>query len=248
MAGYVYVVDAFINDPKYRTDVVRIESRISSLGLQGRWERMTILKNIHDTTEEAIKRGAGTVVIVGNDETVTKVLPSVVDHDVAMAMIPLGPGQAVAQALGLPMGVAACDCLSRRIIQHVDIGRANKHYFLLSLSAPAPTAITCDNSYTVTSLDPSGQILINNLGSVGGGRPNDGRLELMVQSGQGGRRSWWRSGGHTASIFPIHEAKVQGRGEQESVVLDGQTIVKPPLTVDVLPKKLSVIVGPERTF
>ncbi len=246
MTGYAYIVDAFANDPKYRTDIIRVESRLAGLGLQGRWERMTILKNIQDATEEAIKRGAGTIVVVGNDQTITKVLPSIIDHNVALGLIPLGPDQTIAQAFGVPTGAAACDCLSRRIIQKVDVGQANKHYFLLQLAAPAPTAITCDGTYTVTSLDPAGQLFITNLRTDTGGHPNDGRLELVVQPGPSG--GWGRRRSGASSIFPITEAKIQSRGEQGTMLLDGQTVVKAPLTVSVLAKKLSVIVGPNRKF
>lgn len=247
MAGYAYVIDAALNDPKYRAELNRIETRLATLGLQGRWERLTILKNIVDTVGDAIKRGAGTVVVIGSDQTVTKILPIIIEHGVTLGFIPLGPDQTIAAALGLPVGLAACDCLSRRVIEHLDVGRANQQYFLLNVTAPAPSSITCDGAYTVTSLDPHGRVAITNLGPRDQrGRPTDGRLELVVQPAGGG--SWWSRGSTSqASVFPITKAKIQAPSEIASV-LDGQVIIKSPITVDVVRRKLAVIVGPHRTF
>ncbi len=249
-ASYVYVVDAFVNDPKYQTELIRIESRMAGLGLPGRWEKMTILKSLRDATADAIKRGATTVIAVGNDQTVTKILPLIVDRGVTLGLLPIGPDQFIAEALGIPHGVAACDCLSRRIIQRVDVGQANGNYFLLRLSANGMTSVTCDGKYTVSSLDPEGQLEITNLGSeVGVGQPNDGRLELVVRPSQpSGMFSRWRNDFSRTSVFPIRRAKIEGAAATTNLLLDGQTVVKAPLTVETLPKKLSVIVGPNRRF
>lgn len=250
MARYVYIVDSFVNDPKYRTELLRVESRMASLGLAGRWEKMTILKNLRDATTEAIKRGANTIIAVGNDQTITKMLPLIIDRDVTLGIIPLGPEQAIAQALGLPLGLPACDCLSRRIIQRVDVGQANGNFFLLRLSAPAMTTVVCDGTYTVSSLDPNGQLEINNLSSDPGlGQPNDGRLELVIRPGSPtGMFGRFRRAFSQASVFPIRRAKIETSGEGVNLLLDGQIVVKAPLTVETLSKKLSVIVGPDRHF
>lgn len=250
MAAYAYVVDVGLNDARYQAELTRIENRLANLGLSGRWEKMTILKNIQDATLSAIKRGATTVVVVGNDLTITKILPIVIEHKVTLGLIPLGPDQQIAEALGIPVGLAACDVLSRRIIARVDLGKANGYYFLLQLSAGAPASITCDNCYTVSSLDPHGQLEITNLRSdLGVGRPNDGRMELVVRStpnrGFFGRS---RPTYSDASVFPIKQAKIQSVGTPANLVLDGQTIVKAPITVQVAPGKLTVIVGPGRHF
>lgn len=247
MASYAYVVDAALNDARYQTELTRIENRLANLGLSGRWERMTILKNIQEAVSSAIKRGATTVVVIGNDQTITKVLPDVIGQKVTLAMIPLGPDQLIAEALGLPTGVAACDALSRRIIEHIDIGKANSNYFLLQLAADAATAITCDDAYTISSLDPDGRLEIANLRSdLGVGRPNDGRLELVVHPTTNHGFFNRRMGGQ-ASVFPITQAKIPSNAAGH-LILDGQVVVKPPLTISVLPKKLAVIVGPNRKF
>src|SRR5690349_13808036 len=134
---YFYVFDSYLQDRKYANEVARVETRLGTLGIQGRQEKITILKNIHEALKEAIKRGATTIVAVGNDKTVTKILPQVVEHGLTLGLIPLGPEQTIADSLGIPHGVSACDSLSRRVMRRLDVGQANNQYFLLQLQAPA---------------------------------------------------------------------------------------------------------------
>lgn len=243
---YFYVFDGSLQQRKYAAEIARIETRLAALGLQGRQEKITILKNIQETVAEAIKRGATTVVAVGNDRTVSKILPQVVDHDLTLGLIPLGPEQTIADYLGIPHGVAACDVLSRRVIRRLDVGKANSQYFLLRLQAPARTTAVCDDTYSVESLDPQGTMAITNLGPAVGS-PDDGRLELVVQGSGAARWPLFRRSYNADSIFPIRRARLQCRTD-ETILLDGQIVVKTPTQVTVGSKKLEVIVGRHRHF
>lgn len=245
---YFYVFDSYLQDRKFASDVSRVEARLGVLGIQGRQEKITILKNIQEAVNEAIKRGATTVVAVGNDKTVTKILPQVIEHGLTLGLIPIGPDQTIADTLGIPHGIAACDSLSRRVIRKLDVGKANNQYFLLQLQAPAGTTVTCDDTYSVESLDPRGAIAITNLAGESGGSPSDGRLELVV--GSSGRSAWpsFRRSYAPSSVFPIHRAKLKCHQDSDTLLLDGQTVVKTPTLVEVGEKKLEVIVGRGRKF
>ena len=247
---YFYVFDNFLQDDKYRTEILRMETRLAALGIQGRTEKITILKNIHEATEEAIKRGATTVVTVGNDKTITKLLPIILEHKVTLGIIPVGPGQRVAEYLGIPAGIAACDSLSRRVIEKLDVGKVDSHFFLLEATLPPAAAITCDGKYTVASLEPEASMTITNLGPTSEhGSPSDGRLELIVAgSKSGGGWSPFRKGSSKNSVFPIRKATVARSSDGQPIVLDGETVVKTPVEIEVLPKHLSVIVGRQRKF
>ncbi|MEK7537988.1 MAG: diacylglycerol kinase family protein [Patescibacteria group bacterium] len=246
---YAYLFDSFLQERKYQHDIGQIENRLSTLGIQGKIEKMTILKNIQEAARQAIKRGVATLVVVGNDETITKVLPQIIDSDVTLGLIPLGPQQTIARALGIPDGVVACDVLSRRILRRLDLGRANAVYFLFNLVAPADVTVDCGGQYRVTSLDPAGSLMTANFPPAGtAGQPDDGRLELIVTPGRGargwlpGRRS---SGG---SVFSITKAKFTSPAGPVNLTLDGQVTVKTPATVEVVRRKLEVIVGKDRAF
>lgn len=246
---YFYLFDSWLQDRKYQADIIKIEARLNALGIQGRGEKITILKNIHEAIRDGLKRGATTVVLIGNDKTITTVLPDLLEAKVSVGLIPLGQPQAIAHFLGIPEGLAACDILSRRVVERVDVGQANEHYFLLNAQLPAGAAVNCDGQYTVTSVDAHDQLLITNLETSGRrGHPADGRLELLVgRTAKQGWRPFAKAGGKT-SVFPIKKAKVSVATGRAQILLDGQITVTTPLSVELAKKKLSIIVGRQRQF
>lgn len=244
---YAYVFDTYVQDQKYRTESARIETRLATLGIQGRVEKITILKNLQDSVRTLLKRGAETLIVVGNDQSIAKVLPLVVESDIALGIIPVGPDQRVAQALGMPSGAAACDIISRRIMRRVDLGMAGGAHFILSAQLPPGCRVLCDKQYTVEAMDAEAHLEIVNVGSSATrSRPDDGKLELVVSGGSGG---WFGRGSAAGtSVFPITTAKIERQPGEHRLVLDGQLNVNPPVTISVLKKSLHVIVGPDRKF
>ncbi|MBI3572719.1 MAG: hypothetical protein HY092_00790, partial [Candidatus Kerfeldbacteria bacterium] len=204
---YFYLFDSFLQESKYRHDLQKIENRLTTLGIQGRQEKMTILKNPLEATAQAIKRGATTIVAIGNDKTMTRILPVVLEHRVTLGCIPLGQPQTIAEFLGIPIGPDACDILSRRVIQNLDVGEADGHFFMLEATVPAAARVTCDSQYTVESTDPQARISISNLRPMTSRvHPNDGRLELVVSAPT--RSMFSRHRPSPMSVFPIRKAKI----------------------------------------
>lgn len=246
---YFYLFDSWLQDRKYQADISKIEARLNTLGIRGRSEKITILKNIHEAVRDGIKRGATTVVLVGNDKTVTTVLPDLLAADVTIGLIPMGQPQTIADFLGLSAGATACDSIARRVIARVDVGQANNRYFLLNANLPVGSSVQCDGAFTVTSQNPDDEMVIANLELAGQpGHPADGRLELFVRSTT--KRGWGLFGksGQETSVFPIQKAKVTSPPGRAQLLLDGQISVPTPLTIEVAKKKLSIIVGRQRHF
>ncbi len=244
---YGYVFDSFVQDKRFRTESNRIETRLVTLGIQGRQEKITILKNIVEATKAMIKRGVETLVVVGNDQTILKVLRLVVEQEIPLGIIPVGPDQRVAAALGIPSGAAACDVLSRRVMRRIDLGRAGPAVFLLVADIPAGAGVRCDDAYTITALDPAAQMSILNMPDSNEVHHVPGRLTLVVGGSRNRGWSGWKSKRET-SIFPLRSAQITTPRSGATIVLDGQTVVKTPITVTVEPKRLNVIVGPGRNF
>lgn len=248
---YSYIYDAFLADRKYESELIKIEARLLELGLQGRIERLTILKNLGEIISDAVKRGCKTLVVAGNDQTVSRVVSLIGDAPVTLGIIPLGEPNRIAGLLGIPTGFAACDVISRRIIERVDLGRAGSAYFLSSLdvSANVPLELFCDGQYTV---HPQGAntVRVVNVGFAGSfsTNPQDGVLEAVVEPrGRGGffQAVFGRRTGQP-SVFPIRTVRIRSREESVPALADGQTVVKTPVTVDVAPKRLKIIVGKSR--
>jgi hypothetical protein len=150
---YYYLFDSPLADNKYSSIVNRIEFRIIELGINGRMDRLTILKNMRELIESAIKRGAETIVVVGDDTAVARAVSIVARYNVTLGIIPVGPHQLIARALGIPEGEAACDVLSKRVVRTIDLGKVNDQYFLFSLDIPAQdVTVECDGHYRVSLL------------------------------------------------------------------------------------------------
>lgn len=246
---YFYLYDSWVQDRKYQAEIIKIEARLNALGINGRTEKITILKNIHEAIRDGLKRGATTVVLVGNDKTITTVLPDILNGHVTVGFIPLGEPQTIAKFFGIPTGVAACDVLSRRVVVNVDVGQANEQYFLLNAAVPAGANIQCDGEYTVSSVNPAEPMVITNLEtSSRTSNPADGRLELKIGSAPKQRWGSFGKSAESVSIFPIRKAKVTAAIGQSQLLLDGQVTVTTPLIVTLAKKKLAVIVGRDRQF
>lgn len=247
---YLYLVDQFVADRRAQTLLDRVESRLNELGIRGRIQRLSVLKNARELIAEGVKRGATTVVAVGDDRTVSKMVTTVAEYGATFGLIPIGPHQDIAGFLGLPVGIEACDVLSRRIIETVDLGRVNDRYFLLSLDTPsAHFQLECDGQYRVTPAAAS-SLSIRNFGTAARpSDPRDGRLEAVI--GPGSRRgvfsSLFRRAGESSSVLPFKRLTIT-TPEPLALTLDGQTIVKTPATIEATPKRLKVIVGKDRKF
>lgn len=248
---YLYIYDSFLADKKYSPLLAQIEARLLELGINGRIEKLTILKNLKEMVEDGIKKGAETLVVVGDDTTLGKVISYIAPFKkIILGYIPLGPKLKIPPLFGIPIGEKACDILSKRIIQKFDLGKVNEKYFLFSLNVANKenVKIECDGRYTIQAINPASSLKICNLGLVNEGtffNPGDGRLEAVVMK----ENSGWRIFGASFkkdSVFPFKKAKIKCETDCVPLVIDGGTIVKTPAEVSVVPKRLNIIVGKER--
>ncbi len=241
---YFYVFDSFLQDKKYQSDVIRIESRLGVLGITGRTEKLTILKNLTEATREALKRGAKTIVAVGNDQTVMKILPSVLKPNVVVGFIPVGPQGSLASLLGIPSGAAACDTISRRVTAKLDVGLIHQQLFLLSVDVPSDHSVQCDEQYSVSALDSNTTVRIMNLGASDFvGQADDQRLDVIAG---GQKRSRWGKNESQPSVFRVKKVTIKPQDGAGVVMADGLWNVKTPATATVAPDQLEMIVGPDR--
>ncbi|MFA6511941.1 MAG: diacylglycerol kinase family protein [Patescibacteria group bacterium] len=249
---YTYFFDQFLREKKYETDVHRIESRILELGLNGKIEKLSVLTSAREMLKTAISRGAQTIVAVGNDHTLSKVVDIIAGEKVILGFIPVGDPHETADMLGIPTGVSACDVLSHRIIMELDMGEVNDlQHFLFSVEIPSNLVeIECDGKYTVRTKAEGGQFSIHNFGLPGGRvhNPADGLLETVITRSKKGMFSLGSRRFEEEGVFPVKKVKVSCAGDAQNLLLDGTTIVKTPATVKISAKKLKIIVGKGRQF
>jgi diacylglycerol kinase family enzyme len=203
---------------------------------------------LEEIIEEDARRGATTVVIVGDDKMVEAAIGAVADLNIVLGIIPMGGGEdRLAELLGIPEGAAACDVLSQRIIETLDVGKINGKMFFSRLSIfGQKTPLICDRKYEIFS--PGGDIVIYNLNldpkdkDAANINPKDGRLEVLVKSKSG--FGFFKQNG-VPSLFFAKELRMKSEAPF-SVFVDGKKIFYKDVDVEVIPRGLKVVVGKNR--
>ena len=132
--SYFYVYDKFVQDKRFERDIIQIEQRLTDIGIQGKIGRLALFRNAAELVRDEVKRGADTVVVVGNDATFHQLMSVLPELDAVIGFIPVGDSCKISEVLGIPTGAAACDVLSARLTETLGVGRVNNsQYFLILL-------------------------------------------------------------------------------------------------------------------
>lgn len=252
---YYYLYDSQLQSRAFANQLIKLEHTLTDLGIQGKIGRLTLLKSVDDLVASAIHDGYDTVVAVGNDATFSRVAEALINHPYStLGFIPLGSGpHTMAQLLGIPVGVLACQVVSSRLVEEIHTGRINNHYFVQSVTAegaPLLTGLNRRRSFRV-QLDSPHRIKICNLdwADAPHRQPSDPRqeaLELALEPTR--KKHWWAGQAATApvSLIPVQQLKIDSGGDELPLTVDGHRIVKTPATVSIAPERLRIIVGKKR--
>ncbi|MEK9165830.1 MAG: diacylglycerol kinase family protein [Patescibacteria group bacterium] len=264
---YFYLYDSFLQNKKYNKLLSEIEASLIDLGIQGRTSKLNVLNNIKEVINDAVKRGAETIVVLGDDKTISKAINSIVDLNATLGIIPIGRDNALAAYLGIPEGVAACNVLSKRIKERIDVASVNGNYFAFYLKAMSPnikivsangefslTPLSCDMKIYVCNFKPAELELKEKL-KASFFMPQDGHLELVIQgSNQSSliNKLFAKTADriNDCTILPFRKIKLESIDPENGVklVLDNDKIIKTPAQIEILPKCATVIVGNKRYF
>ncbi len=245
---YLYIYDSFLNDKKYTDLLIKIEQRITDLGIKGRITKLSILKNMKELITDGVKEGVKTVVVIGNNQTFAKVINIVADLDVVLGIIPIEKSK-ISTILGIPTKIAACEVLASRIIKQIDLGKINNQYFIHSAEINNSNVVIEYNNFKVQPATKENQIVFYNFADENSpdSSPVDGKLEAVISPVKSNFLGKKKSLGDT--ILPFSKIKITSQEEEQvSILTDEQIIMKTPAKIIVAPEKLSIIVGPDRTF
>jgi len=247
----IFVYDSFLNQKKYDRLLARVETRITDLGLNGKISRLSATRNVPETITNELKRGAKTIIAVGNNKTINQIINSLAGSQIPLGIIPIGEdNNDIAKSLGIESAEAACDILSARLLTKLDLGLANQTYFLSNVSINNQgTVIDMNKNYTIETTE-KGLIYVFNL--IGEQIklppkvkfiPDDGLLELVVNTHA--NKKFFTRQDHQ-SIFKIKKITIHNLKHQ--LILDGSVPLTAPAEITVVKKHLNVIVGKNRNF
>ncbi|HLD30901.1 MAG TPA: diacylglycerol kinase family protein [Patescibacteria group bacterium] len=255
---YQYIYDSFLTDSKYSKTLAIIENRLADLGLSGRIDRLSLFKDARDFVREGVKKGVKTIVVVGNDFTLSQVIGAADEVDITFGVIPVGSKNEIAGILGIEDEMSACDCLSNRLVKKIDLGKINSTYFISKIEAPpAEIILKCEGKFLVNSKKIQ-RVEIYNL-PISGEKsdPQDGYLDVHLKPG---RESFFKSATNVnvgfltrnseqnqESVLPIKKMFLESKNDL-TILVDGAKNINAPAEIQVLPERLKIIVGKNRLF
>lgn len=242
---YFYLYDDYIQQNKrFERELLLIENRLTDLGIAGKISRLALFRNADEMIRDEIERGVQTVVVLGNDDTVHKILDVISESDVVLGIIPIGPKNELARLLGVPQGVAACDVLSARRVEQIDVGTINGRKFITGVSVPQFKAeLMCnDGRYRIVPTAHA-NLEINNLADVA--NPCDGILEATIHASV--RSGWFGRAHQTESVLPFQSLAIRS-DKPIQLYLDGEEMQGTRFDIGIEPSVLKVIIGKQRVF
>lgn len=242
----IYIYDDFLNKSKFNRVLNRVEIRLTDLGLNGKIIRLGSIKNIRDVVQNEIKNGAKTIVAVGNNQTVNKIIGSIIDNElygffqknILFSIIPIGDDNSIADSLGIKKEEEACNTLLARRVKKIDIGLVNNYYFLNKAVIEGHGTILELDNYILEPQE-KGTISIYNLKSSKDDdkklkiNPVDGKLDIYIKN-------------KDFSFFSNKKLKVSSK--KNTLILDDVIEIKTPAEISIIPGKLNVVVGKDRSF
>ncbi|MBU1991815.1 hypothetical protein KKC67_02240 [Patescibacteria group bacterium] len=240
-----------MNQKKYERILAQIETRVTDLGLNGKIVRLNVMNNINEVINRETKNKVKTIIAVGNDQTVNKIVNAMIDCQVPLGIIPIGKeNNNIAQALGIDFEEAACETLSARRITKIDIGLANNSCFLLQAAITNQgTTLEISQNYSIEIANKGEAQIINllspniNLPLKTKIDPQDGFLELFIKT-KSTKNLFNQELGH--SIIQIK--KVLIKNIKFPIILDNVIKIPAPVEISLFKQKLNIIVGRNRNF
>lgn len=255
---HVYIYSSFVSDAKFSKSISKIETRLTDLGLNGRIIRLGIIKSPHSMIEDEIKKGAKTIVAVGDDylfnqiiNSVAKISSSGVSKNIPVGFIPVGKkNNIISTYLGLKYEEASCDTISARRLQTFDLGQINETRFLTEAKIPTKnTTIEFDENYTIEINNPGFISIINfptttvlpkNIKA----NPRDNHLELFINTKK--NINFLKTNSIDQSVFSFNKIKIFN--PDESILADESIKVKCPAQIGVSKEKINLIIGKNIIF
>ena len=243
---HVYIYDDYLNSGRYNKLINRTEIRLTDLNLNGKIIRLGGIKNIKGAIQNEIKLGAKTIVAVGNNQTINKIIGSIIDNDTyddfqkktLLGVIPIGNDNSIAASFGIKNEIEACNILLARRIAKIDLGLIGGHYFLNQVTIPSSGTFLQIGDYTLESQE-KGEVLIINLLSDSHSRikssPHDGLLDIYIKT-------------HKKDESYISAQSVKVSNPDFKLVVDDVMEMATPAEIGIMRNRVNVIVGKDRLF
>ena len=237
----VFIYDDFLK--KYAKTVNNIEVLLHKLNLNGKIVYLESIRNVNDLIKDEINNGAKTIVAIGNNKTINKVLNGMVNNDIgstALGIIPVGDNNSIAQTCGIKNEKEACDILLARRIEKLDVAYANNQYFISNARIKSKGTTINIQDFSINQ-EEGGEISIVNMPIKKCSaknilvNPQDGQLNLFIDAGK------------KYSLLSIKELELENN-QAEKILLDDAVELETPVKIGLSERQINLIVGKNREF
>jgi len=256
---YYYIYDTFLSDSKYEKTIDKIKTRLLDLEIQGKHEKLTLLKSLEELVRDEVKRGANTVIALGNDKTFLKIVNIAAQLDITLGMIPIGPNNDLAKYFGIKQEEEACEILAARKVVKFDMGKIKDNYFFsnIKVNKNVDRLGVVKGTFKVLPNPNCSEVIVSNFyypeaeqtfeKKMKKYSAQDGKLELIIRT-KPKKAGFFKK---KKTISPIDTIIQSTEFELKSfeylpVIIDGYRVIKTPFKVEVASEKLKVIVGRDR--
>jgi len=229
---YSYIYDEFLDQSKYNKTLYKIEKRLTDLGINGKTVRLGISKKLEDAVHDQIRAGIKTIVAIGNNETVCRVMNVVAQAEnndsLTLGIIPLDEKDLyLADMLGIKNIEDACNILLGRRVEFFNLAKINKNYFLFNVEIKNPkTILEIDKDYAIKNNEPAEIIITNSP------KEKKEKLDLQIKTK------------NDESFFPFSDLLIVN-GDAHAIA-DKSFEIKTPARIKPCDKKIKIIVGKGR--
>lgn len=230
-----------------------IEARLTDFGISGKVLRLQQFINPLQIIEEEKTKGAATIVVVGDDNTLGYVLAHAALCGLPFGYIPVRGPSEIADTLGIPVGEDACDVLSRRRKVNIDVGKVHGtgQLFVSELQVdPTYATVVCDRKFKMTGSEAPLSISVYNLQPHDDlpVTPEDRKLSVVIQP-EVRKKRFSRKQAEPAdeTVVPFDELIISSK-RPFSVRADGTVVSKKEVIVTLAPEQVELIVGADRQF
>ncbi len=246
---YVYVYGSFLENKKHLKTLTEIETRITDLGMSGKIIRLSQAANPKSLLVNEIRRGAKTIVAVGDDLVFNLLIETSVDYSIPLGVVPIEKlNNSIARSLGITGHTEACDALAARRIEILDLGKINSYYFITHVKIESKGAVmTVPGKYSI-SIDESGLIYVINLATeelkkldIPFTHPQDSMLDIAITTNTGMLSKKKKS----LSLFSFTKFLIENN--KPFILSDGRS-VSGIGNFEIKPRAIKVIAGKQRIF
>ncbi len=254
---YTYIYDGLADKKKNEKTLIKIEKKITDLGLNGKIVRLKGIKDTETVIKNEVRYQAKTIVAVGGDQTLNSTLNAVLKQNIktpenklpVIAIIPIEEkNNGIARAFGFKSYEEACEALLSRRIENLNLAQANKDFFLGQAEILGNyNKLNIEKDYSIEIKKP-GAINIVNLplkkslnDLIDFGSQKNKKLKLLILPRKNSQKSI-----SNQSVFSLK--KITVTKESKSVVLDNCREIPAPATIQATDKSLDFIVGKNRIF